>query len=338
MRKITAVVLAVGLMGGLVVGCGAPSEKKVAEQLETHKEHLDTSNYKSTATMTVQMDNNSQSYYVETWYESPDVYRIALGDANKTIHQIIVHNKSGMFIVSPSLGKVFRFTGNWAQNQGHIYLYDQILQQIISSKTVKMAKSSGQYTFDLPISPANDVVVKEHVEIDAKTLNPQTVSLLDKNAKAVVTIQFNSFKTGLTFNEGDFDPQKLINVADTKQASRTTMAADETVGSIEPDRTFGATLTVNETTPDNAQLLRYTGDKSFTLEEWRAMAGFSGLPSVAMAALVDMYGVPAMYNAGNNAHQLTWLNNGVEFSLTSANLSMDQMEQVAISTLGQVGK
>lgn len=335
MRKITAVVLAIGLTGGLVVGCGAPSEKKVAAQLQTHAQKLDTANYKSTAIMTVQMDNNAQQYYVETWYESPEVYRIALGDANKTIHQIIVHNQNGMFIVSPSLNKVFRFTGNWAQNQGHIYLYDQILQQILSSKSAKMTKSGGQYTFDLPISPANDVVVKEKVEINAKTLNPQKVTLLDKSSKSVVTIQFSSFQTGLTFNAGDFDPQKLVNVADTKQAARTTMASDETVSSIEPDQTFGASLTVNETTQDNAQLLRYDGTHNFTLEEWRPSAGVAGLPS---ATLVDMYGVPALYSGDSKAHQLDWVNNGVEFALTSADLTLDQMEQVAISTLGQVGK
>ncbi len=121
MRKISGWILAMGLVVGLVAGCGAPSKNQVTSKLQTQAEKLETVNYQSEAKMTVQMDNGSQTYYIHTSYESPDVYKIELGDANKNINQVIVRNGNGMFVVSPSLQKVFRFNGNWAQNQGDIY-------------------------------------------------------------------------------------------------------------------------------------------------------------------------------------------------------------------------
>lgn len=336
MRKITAVVLALGLVGGVVVGCGTPSEKSVAHKIESQVQSLDESNYKTTATMVVQMDKTSQSYYVETWYESPDVYRIALGDSSKNIHQYIIHNQNGMFIVSPSLGRVFRFNGNWAENQGHIYLYDQILKQISQSKNVKMTKLDDEYSFTLPVSQANAVVVNQNVMLDAKTLSPEKVTLLDKNQKAVVSLKFDTFQKNVTFKTSDFDPQSIV--AEDKTA-KTTMASDDTdetqVGMITPDEIFGDTLENMVDVSNTSTILRYDGNLPFTLTEYRPTATVAGMSD---GELVDLFGVPAVYSGGELAHQLSWVNNGVEFDLTSSKLSLDQMQSVAISTMGQSGK
>jgi outer membrane lipoprotein-sorting protein len=335
MRKFAGWVIATGLVVGLVAGCGiTPSKHNMVSKLQSEANKLDDQNYKSTAMMTVQMDNNSQTYYIETWFESPDVYLIKLGDANKHINQIIVHNKNGMFIVSPSLQKVFRFNGNWAQNQGHIYLYDQILQQIVDSKDLKMTKSGGQYTFTMPITPANDVVVKERVDIDSSTLGPKKVVLIDKDNTEVVTLEFKSFEKNVKYTTSDFDPQKLIAANSNPNDSKTTMANTE-FGVIEPNQTFGATLASEDTEDPESPLLRFTGENAFTLQEFRPVRGVLGLPQ---AEVVDLYGVPAVFTGTKDTHQLIWVNNGIEFALTSSKLSLDQLKQVAISTMGQVGK
>jgi outer membrane lipoprotein-sorting protein len=335
MRKITTVVLALGLIGVFVAGCGPTSEKSVASKLETHAQNLDATNYKSVATMTVQMGDSAQSYYVETWYDSPNQYRIALGDANKNIHQIIVHNANGMFVVSPSLGKVFRFNGNWAQNQGHIYLYDQTLQQIASAKDVKMSKSGSDYSFEMPVQPASDVVVRQRVQMDAKTFKPQTVTLLDKDSHAVVTLTYKSFDTNVSFKNEDFNPESLISQGKPTKATMST-EGDSSVGYIDADgKAIGSTLSTVLEKSKTDTMLRYSGEHGFTLEEFRPGSGVDGLPN--SSSVVDLYGVPAIYT-GDAAHQLIWMNNGVEFALTSNNLTLDQMKSVALSTFGQVGK
>lgn len=335
MRKIAGFLLAAGLAVGLVSGCGTPSTQNMVSKLQTQAEELDATNYQSTAKMTVQMDNGSQTYYVETSYESPEVYKIALGDANKHINQIIVKNQNGMFIVSPSLQKVFRFNGNWAQNQGHIYLYDQILSQISKATDLKMSNSGDNYTFTMPVTPANDVVATQKVELTQNQgqYTPKQVVLLDKEDKAVVTIDFTSFKTGMKYQEADFDPQKL---ATSSSSTKTTMASDAAFGYITPVQTFNDKLDILSPQADDDTLMHYTGPAGFTLEEWRPTAGgVDGLPN---AQLVDLYGVPAVYAGSGGADQLTWFNNGVEFSLTSSQMSLDQMREVAMSTFGQVGK
>jgi outer membrane lipoprotein-sorting protein len=332
MRKLSGWVVAMGLVVGLAAGCAPPSQRNVMAKLENEAQTLDSKNYHSTATMTVQMDNSSQTYYIETCYEGPDTYKIALGDQNKNINQIIVRNKNGMFIVSPALQKVFRFNGNWAQNQGHIYLYDQIIQQIVGGKdTVKVSHDNGVYSFTMPVTPANDVVVKERVDVDSSTMSPKMVVLMDKNGKAIVTINFTSFKTGVTYQVADFDPHKLVGVSNT-QTKPTLAPAD--FEPIPPQDTLGDTLSTLQPQDQDSTLLRYTGDNSFVLEESRPAPGVEGLPETQ---LLDLYGIPALL-AGSQAHQMVWVNNGVEFSLTSAHLTVEQLRQVALSTMGSSGK
>lgn len=336
MRKIAGFLLAAGLAVGLVAGCGAPSKQNVVSKLQTQAKELGATNYQSTATMTVQMENGSQTYYVETSYDSPTTYKIALGDANKHINQIIVRNPNGMFIVSPSLQKVFRFNGNWAQNQGHIYLYDQVLEQIVEAPNVKVGQAGGNTTFTMPISPQNDVVTTQKVELVSAVggYAPKQITLLDKSDKAVVTIDFTSFKQGVKFSSMDFDPQKL---AAGSNPAKTTMAGDSSNFTyIEPPQTLGDKIDILEPDANQGQaLLHYTGPYGFTLLETRPTAGVSGLPA---AELVDLYGVPAVLSGDALAHQLTWYNNGIEFSMTSAQATLAQMESVAISTIGQAGK
>lgn len=335
MRKVTGTVVAAGLAIALLSGCGSPSQGAMVSKLKSQTQTLEQQNYTSTAMMTVQSDNSSQTYFVRTNYEGPNEYRIELGDSNKSINQIIVRNQSGMYIVSPSLQKVFRFNGNWAQNQGHIYLYDQILQQVIQSagsKAVKMTRGNGTYTFEMPVTPASDVVAKEKVEVDQKTLKPEQVILYDKQNTAVVLIKFTSFQTGVKFDKADFDPYQLASSG----TAKTTAAAEQSqFGYILPSVLFNDKLAVAEPEAQDDYVLRYTGPYAFTLSEFRPSPGPDGLPS---AQLVDLYGVPALETTAGNAKQLLWIANGVEFSLVSSHLTDAQLTAIAMSTLGQVGK
>ncbi|GEO24577.1 hypothetical protein AAC03nite_03620 [Alicyclobacillus acidoterrestris] len=332
MRKVTAVVLALGLVGGVVVGCGVPTGKSVNQKIQTQAQQLDSKNYQSDATMTVQMDNNTQTYSVQVSYESPTTYKITLGNQDKQVHQVIVHNDNGMFIVSPSLQKVFRFNGDWAKNQGQIYLYDQLLKQITTNKDAKMTKSNGEYIYTMPVTPASSTISTQQIVLDAKTLQPKSVKLLDKEGKPAVTLKFNSFKTDVQFKQADFDPQSLVS-----SQTKTTMTSDEeqAFGYVEPPNLFGTKMTSLSEPSETSAVLKYGGEHHYLLQEWRPTPGSQGDPD---GQLVDLYGVPAVFTDANNVTSLTWLNNGVEYAITSNDLNQQQLEEIAISTLSEVGK
>ncbi|MNE90385.1 Sporulation protein YdcC [compost metagenome] len=81
-------------------------------------------------------------------------------------------------------------------------------------------------------------------------------------------------------------------------------------------------------------LIRYDGDYQYTIMESRPL---DRAVSLAPATVVDLgFTVGAL--TGDEQQTLTWMNDGVEFRITSANLPVTEMIQIAASMEAQSGK
>ncbi|MNH32136.1 Sporulation protein YdcC [compost metagenome] len=81
-------------------------------------------------------------------------------------------------------------------------------------------------------------------------------------------------------------------------------------------------------------LIRYDGDYQYTIMEARPL---DRAVSLAPGSLIDL-GFTAGVLTGDEQQTLTWMNDGVEFRITSANLPVDEMMQIAASMEAQSGK
>jgi outer membrane lipoprotein-sorting protein len=333
MRKTIAWILLVLLMLSLLVtGCGTVTQESVLNDLQSIGKNLKT--YKSKAMMTVQTSAVPQKYYIETWYRSPDTYRIALGNEKREITQVIVRNPEGIFVINPQLKKSFRFQGEWAENQGHVYLYHAMIHQILEAKEKTFNQGKGTVSFDLPIQE-NPLVIRQQIILDEKKLYPRQVLLLDKSEKPVVQVMYEDFKTGVTFEPDDFTPEKAMALADPKQAAPA-MAASNDFGILEPSYVppgFEHRETIEK---DGFVLLRYTGKAgAFTLKETRPVSLNQAL--LGNNQLLSVYGSPAVVTGAGEAKTMYWSHNGIEFSLTGS-LPVQEMMKVAASLDDVSGK
>ncbi len=205
------------------------------------------------------------------------------------------------------------------------------MQQLSTDKNVKLAKQGGDYAIHVACDTGRRHRLPPGSHHQCAELSAEKVVLFDKDDTAIVTLEFTSFKTGVKYSNTDFDPHKIAT-----SSTKATMAnVSDNFAWVAPDETLGDSLDVERQDSATSALLRYTGDHTFTLAESIPGTGVAGVPA---GELVDLYGVPALYYGSNDSHQLTWLNNGYEFSLSSGKLSLEQMKAVAISTFGQVGK
>jgi len=334
MRKsVLWIIMAVFAFAMMLTGCGQPNSADVLTNLKTMRQDL--SSYKSTAMMTVKLQNSLQKYYVETWYNGPHAYRIALGNENKEINQVILRNDTGLYIVSPRLKKSFRFQGEWAESQGHIYLFNSVIDRILAAADRQTTMNNEQHTvtFDLPMSVDHPLLAKQSVELSLGNLAPKMITLYDKSNQAVVTLDYKSFKRGVKFKSSDFSP-KQITAGSNTDAEPVGASANENFGIIQPS--FVPTGSSLHTTAqvDGQMLLRYVGKESFTLVEERPTSTTSFLDH---AEWIDLLGVPAVVTGGGQVKTMYWLYGGVEFAMTGS-MPLDQMAEVASSTLDQTGK
>ncbi|MBL0389302.1 DUF4367 domain-containing protein [Tumebacillus sp. ITR2] len=325
------VFLSILILSLTLVGCGSQNQETVLKDLTDLKSNL--KSYESKATMTVTANNSQQKYYIETWYQAPHYYRIALGNDPSSITQVIVRNDDGIFVVSPQLKKSFRFKGDWAENQGHVYLYHAALDRILAAQDKKFATGDGTVSFSMKMEPENPLVSTQRVTLKDNGYEPQQIALLDKDDKSIVSVDFNSFKTGVEFKKDAFTPESAMAMAPT--ATKPVLAGAKDFGVIEPRYVPDGAKLLEPQETQSSVLLRYSGKDPFTIIEQRPAAKDSNLRT---GEIVDLWGTPAVMTGNEGeARTMQWFHDGVEFSLTGK-METDEMVRVAQSMLKTDGK
>lgn len=360
MRRITWVLAIIMSVALVLAGCGKKDAASVVKDLNEVSDKLESKQgaYQGSGTMTLYTGEQPQEYKVEVWYKNPSYYRISLSNVQKDVTQIVLRNDEGVFVLTPSLGKSFRFQSDWPDNQGQVYLYQTLLRGITADNNRQLTEDGDNYVFEVAANYQSSALVRQKIWLAKKTYEPKQVQVSDSEAKVVVDVKFDSFKFDPEFTKDSFDMQK--NMATGNPSESTVAEVDENgnpvstpaegeeagqvtaelgdFGVIEPDYIPAGVQYKDyhkiEGSKDHAVLIRYDGDYQYTIMEARPL---DRAVSLAPATLIDLgFTVGAL--TGDEQQTLTWMNDGVEFRITSANLPVNEMIQIAASMAAQSGK
>lgn len=352
-----------------LAGCfgGKKDAGAVVKDLDKQVEKLES--YTSTGTMTLHTGAEPQEYQVEVSFQKPSYYRISLSNDKKDISQIVLKNDDGVFVLTPHLNKSFRFQSDWPKNQGQVYLYESLVNSINQDKDRQFTTDGDSYVFDVLANYSNSSLSRQKIWINKKSYAPQSVEIYDAQNKPVVVMNFNDFKFNETFEKDYFDMQRNMTSAritlptmglETQQgaaqqgaAVQSSATSQQPAGSaagspavpqsqgislIEPSYIpagVGKPKASETTLGENAAiLLKYTGTYNYTLLESRPS---DKSVSYQEGELVDLgYGFGVL--TGGEKKTLVWMAQGTEFRLSSGDLPVDEMVQIAISVQGMSGK
>ncbi|WP_018131433.1 DUF4367 domain-containing protein [Effusibacillus pohliae] len=327
---VALLVLSLGL-----AGCGKRTMENVVQDLQGVQKNL--KSYQSKAMMVVQQPESTSKYYIETWYQAPNLYRIALGDEKREINQVIVRNEEGIFVVNPQLKKSFRFKGDWTEDHGgHVYLYHAMVDRILKVQDKQFSTKEGAVVFEMPMTPENPLIVRQQIVLDDRKLYPKQMVLLNKDNRAIVTVNYEFFDTGMSFKKDTFTPEAAMALA-TDQGAVPAAAGKTDFGVIEPSYLPQGMALKEMKQQDGTIYLVYQDGKgqTLTLTERRPAPGTATLP--ADTTVRDLYGTPAVVTGSGQAKTMYWMHRGIEFSMTST-LPVQELTKIAQSTMGTVGK
>ena len=103
------------VLSALLAACGKKDAAAVVKDLN---EVVGDGKLPGAGVMTLHTGETPQQYKVEVWHQKPSYYRIALTNAKKDVTQIVLRNDEGVFVLTPSQNKSFRFQSDWPDNQG----------------------------------------------------------------------------------------------------------------------------------------------------------------------------------------------------------------------------
>lgn len=289
---------------------------------EMMKEAKNIKQYQLVCDMEITQNDELKSYEVKVDYLNKDqqkYYRVELYDKSLNQSQIIIRNKKGVYVLTPTLNQMFKFQSNWPENSPKPYIYHYLIQLLESNKVKKIEKG---YQVDAKVKYPNDSrIVKQEVIFDKK-LKPLIILCLDQDETEIITCKVNEFHKNKKFKLKHFNQNQALK--ESKKDIRTSVNSDV----LYPVSLLGSKLeseTVSSIEGDKNHILKFTGDKNFTMVE--SQMNESQVVQFSKDEIIDLVDGFAYYQPG----KLSMMYHGMMCSLYSQDLTKEEMIAVMTS-------
>ena len=203
-RRIPWIVAVAMVLTAILSGCGSKDATSIVKDLDKVMGKMES--YQGSGTMTLYTGQQPLNYQVEVWYQKPNYYRISLTNEKRDITQIVLRNEEGVFVLTPSLNKSYRFKSDWPDNQGQVYLYQTLVKSIQTDNSRQFAKDKDAYVFDVMAGNyQNGSFARQKIWLAKDNYAPRHVEVTDTNNTKLVEVKFDAFQFDKKFDSGDFD-------------------------------------------------------------------------------------------------------------------------------------
>ena len=342
----------------IFTGCGKNNIETIFKDLTDKVNELEA--YKLEGNLEVKNENNSYSYDVSVSYMSKDKFKVSLINNSNNHEQVILRNDDGVFVLTPSLNKSFKFQSDWPYNNSQIYLLGSIIDDLNNDKNLVKEEENGKYIFTSSVNyPNNSDLVKQKVLV-TNDLSIEKVEVLNNDGEPEMTFTIKSIDYAPTFDESYFEVNSIINTNTNNQGSTSPSNTDKTTenqndtndnsennntqnnqNTTEPTATIediiyplylpsGTVLEEQEKvskTDGERVILTFGGEKSFTLVE-------ETVSREEEFTVIPTYGEPTQINDTIGAvtdNSLNWISGNMEYYLVSDVMNSQELLDVANS-------
>jgi len=191
-----------------LVGCGKYDEKDILKDFE--KKINNVNNYVLKGTLQITNNDDTYQYDVEANYKKDNNYRVSLTNKANNHEQIILKNKEGVYIVTPSLNKSFKFQSEWPNNNSQVYLLQSLLNDIKNDEQRTFEQKDDKYIFTTKVNYPNDnELINQRITMN-KNLEIESVEVINKDNIPKMVMKINSIDFKNNFDENFFELNSII--------------------------------------------------------------------------------------------------------------------------------
>ena len=313
-----------------LTGCGHGGQKDIINSFSRDLEN--STGYFLQGNLSINNNDDIYNYDVDVYYKKKDFYKVVLTNVANQHTQIILKNGSGVYVLTPSLNKSFRFQSDWPYQNSQIYLLDALLNDLKNNSVSSFEKKENKYFFQTSVNyPNNSKLVRQKIVFD-KNIKPRKVIVYDKNDAEIMVMTFDKIKYSPKMSKEEFEVENIIDIDSSNTTKETANLEDVIYPLFVPK---GTKLVGEESVKkDNGKrvIMNYGGEKSFVLVEETAdvFQEFTIIPTSGEPyQLMDTLGVMT-----NNS--LSWSSGGIDYYIVSEVMTQDEMIEVAQSITGIV--
>ncbi len=202
----------------ILTGCGKQNEKDVLKEFQSKVNNADS--YYLTGKMELVNNEDVFNYNISVSYKKDDYYKIELVNAVNDHKQVILRNDEGVYIVTPSLNKSFKFQSDWPYNNSQVYLLSSLLDDINNdeNRTFTVEKDKNIFTSSVNY-PNNEKLVNQKIYFGKDNL-PTKVEVMDKDGSIQISMVFDKIDLKTEFNDTYFDLNSILNTDNIKDSKQ----------------------------------------------------------------------------------------------------------------------
>ena len=300
--------------------------KDAEKDLEKKINKLDA--YNLTGEMEIINNDDVYKYDVDASYSKSDMFRVSLKNKTNNHEQIILKNSDGVYVLTPTLNKSFKFQSDWPYNNSQVYLLQTLLSDIQSDENKEFKETSDNYIFTTSVNyPNNSDLVRQKIYFDKK-LNPTKVEVLNEDDDVLIKMTFNKVDLNAKFKDKYFSLNENMKVSKTEDSFEPVSKIDEEIYPMYiPENT---SLTDKETVSlDNGErvIMTFEGDNPFMFVQQTASLSDE-------ETILSVMGEPCQMATGVAAvsdNMVSWISNGIEYYVVADNMSESELLSVANS-------
>ncbi len=317
-----------------IVGCKKNDEKSVIKELTKKVEEV--KSYHLLGVLEMVNNDDVYKYDVDVSFEKEDKFRVSLKNKVNNHEQIILKNDDGVYVLTPSLNKSFKFQSEWPYNNSQSYLLQSLVNDIKSDKDKEFSKNENGYVITTKVNYSNNKdLIKQKIYLDKKS-NIKEVHVLNKDNKVMMKMKFDKIDFKITFNKEHFILKNNMETAiDEGQVDDVIKIEDIIYPMYMPKNTKLTNQDKISKSNGERVISTFSGDSSFMLIQ-------ETTNKEDEMVVIPVMGEPLLFTgtvAALSDYSITWYRDGIEYYMVSENLPTSELVNVAKSiSVMPVGK
>lgn len=325
MKKIFGVLL-VFVFAICLTGCGKEDKKTVLNKLDKKVNNIN--GYKLEAIMELINNEDTYKYDVTVSYKKKDNYRVSLRNKTNNHEQIILKNEEGVYVLTPTLNKSFKFQSKWPYNNSQSYLLQSVVNDMKSDPKLSMRKENNCYVFTSRVNYKNNANLTHQEVVVDKNYTIKSVTVLDDEENPGIKVSFKSIDMKAKFNDNYFILEENMESVMNNDAELVKTVFDEAIYPMYlPEGTYLETEKTVELDEGSRIILTFSGDTSFMLVEEPASKEDEMIVVPTSGDLDIFMDTVAIVDDTS----ISWSSAGVNYYLVSSDMSTGELINVAKS-------
>lgn len=363
MKKIAVLTISLMLM---LSGCGKKSTEDLIGKFEKNVNNA--KSYILKGNMEILSNEETYTYSLEVGYLKEDYYKVTLINQTNNHEQIILKNQEGVYVVTPTLNKSFKFQSEWPKNSSQSYILASILEDIKNDKEKTLEEQDKEYVIKTKVNyPNNSELSYQKIYFD-KDMNLEKIEVYNNENIMNIKVTFSSINLKGGLDKEDFALEDLIDMTKTEEENKNQESEQQDTSENKDKQE--TTQNNNQTNTDQnsceneecdtkssnildaviyplyipSKTYLSNSEKIDTEDGNRVILTFAGdknfvlIEEVANIAkefeVIPVYGDPVMLSdtiAAKSANSMYWTSENVSYYLTSSDLTTEEMVTIAES-------